>query len=143
MSLRELTCYQVVCDACGKSPYDLHGTEVTGFVERSDALTEAEGYDWQLGRKDYCPQCAGEHTEERRDDDYDPIREIRATADTVAKVALDLAVIAGQLGQHATAAAAEHVTRVDHLHNEIEAAHERWWHRFIGVRWEMTGWSRG
>lgn len=37
---------------------------------------------------------------------------------------------------------AEHVTKVDRLHTEIEAAHRRWWHPLFGIRWEMTGWSR-
>ena len=75
--------------------------------------------------------------------DPTPLQEIRATAKYLRHLALDLAEAAEQLQQHATAAANEHVEEADHLHNEIEAAHRRWWHRILGIRWEVTGWSRG
>lgn len=35
-----------------------------------------------------------------------------------------------------------HVNEIDALHTDLEEARARWWHRLIGVRWEITGWAR-
>lgn len=46
-----------------------------------------------------------------------------------------------QLAAEVSRMTVEDVERRDHLHNEIERAHRRWWHGLIGLRWEVTGWS--
>lgn len=57
-------------------------------------------------------------------------------------VARDLALIAERLTNLAGELATAHVNEVEGLHDDIEAARRRWWHRLLGIRWEMTGWSR-
>lgn len=46
-----------------------------------------------------------------------------------------------RLAEDVTRGNAEHVTKVDRLHNEIEEAHRRWWHPLFGLKWETTGMS--
>ena len=53
--IKEYTCYDIICDRCGKS---LINESETCYPDTNSALMVAEQSEWlEIGSKHYCPDC--------------------------------------------------------------------------------------